>query len=280
MSTMVRRTENIMALIPAYNEQGNIVQVVKGIAQILPQADIVVIDDCSTDKTVDYARAAGATVVSIPCNLGIGGAVQTGLKFARDHQYQIVVRLDGDDQHDPAEIPALLSTIKAKKADAVFGSRFIGKDSDMNIPFGRLLGIKTFAFLVSLITRQKATDTTSGFMVLNRYAIEILADYLPQDYPEVEGRIILHKAGLSTMELPVYMRSRMTGNSSINSWRSIYYAVKVSIAALIGAMKDIPVVHKENENDSHSAYSTASRYHRKPFTVGGDSPTDSEAQIT
>ena len=147
-------------------------------------------------------------------------------------------------------------------------------------PIGRRIGIKTFAFLVTVLTRQKATDTTSGFMGVNKYAISVLADYLPQDYPEVEGRVILHKAGLTTLELPTHMRSRMAGISSINSWRSIYYAVKVSIAALIGAMKDIPVAQKELDYDSHTANPKADRYRNQPYSVAGDHSSDTEAQTT
>jgi hypothetical protein len=150
----------------------------------------------------------------------------------------------------------------------------------MEIPFGRRLGIKTFAFLVSALTGQRATDTTSGFMCLNRYAVNVLADFLPQDYPEVEGRILLHKAGLTSMELPVFMRSRLAGMSSINNWRSFYYAFKVSIAALIGAMKDIPIVHKEQEYDSHSHHTASRRYSGKSYSVAGDHTADTEAQTT
>ncbi len=274
------RAEHIMALIPAYNEEESIGSVVDGVRAVLPQADIVVIDDCSTDRTVDVARATGAIVVRIPCNLGIGGAVQTGLKFAREHRYDLVIRLDGDGQHDPEEIPMLFAAVKTGKADAAFGSRFIGKDSTMTIPISRRIGIKTFAFLVTILTGQKATDTTSGFMGANKYAIDILADYLPQDYPEVEGRIILHKAGLTTLELPAHMRSRMAGISSINSWRSIYYAVKVSIAALIGSMKDIPVVQKELDYDSHTTDPKAGRNRSQPYSVAGDHSSDTEAQAT
>lgn len=280
MSPSLIRVKNIMALLPAYNEAGAIGHVIEGVKQVLPQADIVVIDDCSTDNTVQVARDAGATVVCIPCNLGIGGAVQTGFKFAREHNYDVVIRLDGDGQHDPNEVPALFAAISSGRIDAVFGSRFIGKDSDMKIPFGRRLGIKTFAFLVTVLTRQRATDTTSGFMCLNRYAVGTLADYLPQDYPEVEGRIILHKAGLKTLELPVIMRSRIAGMSSINSWRSIYYAFKVSVAALIGAMKDIPAVQKELEYDSHSHNSTSRRYTGQSYSVASDHTADTEAQTT
>ena len=272
--------ERIMALIPAYNEEGAITAVIEGVRRELPQADIVVIDDCSTDRTSAVARAAGAEVVRIPYNLGIGGAVQTGLKFAREHNYDIVIRLDGDGQHDPAEIPMLFAAVITGKADAVFGSRFIDNDSTMSIPISRRAGIKTFAFLVTILTGHKATDTTSGFMGANKYAIDILADYLPQDYPEVEGRIILHKAGLTTLELPARMRSRMAGISSINSWRSMYYAVKVSIAALIGAMKDIPVVRKELDYDSNTAYPKTGRYRGQPYSAVGDHPSDTEAQTT
>ena len=280
MTPVPIRAERIMALIPAYNEEESITHVVDGVRRVLPQADIVVIDDCSTDQTAVIARGAGAVVVSLPCNLGIGGAVQTGLKFAREHEYDLVIRLDGDGQHDPEEIPMLFAAVKAGKADAVFGSRFIGKESTMTIPFSRRIGIKTFAFLVTVLTGEKATDTTSGFMGANKYAIAVLADYLPQDYPEVEGRIILHKAGLTTLELPAHMRSRFAGISSIDSWRSIYYAVKVSVAALIGAMKDIPVVQKELDYDSHSTHPAAGRYRGQPYPVAGDRSSDTEAQTT
>lgn len=274
------RTNRIMALLPAYNEEGAIGHVIDEVRQVLPQADIVVIDDCSTDDTAQVAREAGVTVLSIPSNLGIGGAVQTGFKFAREYGYDIVVRLDGDGQHNAFEMPTLLAALSSGRADAVFGSRFIGKKSDMKIPYGRRLGIKTFALIVTVLTRQRATDTTSGFMCLNRYAVSVLADYLPQDYPEVEGRIFLHKAGLTSLELPVYMRSRLAGMSSINSWRSIYYAFKVSVAALIGAMKDIPPVQKELEHDSHSPNSASSRYPGQSYTVASDHSTDTKAQTT
>jgi glycosyltransferase involved in cell wall biosynthesis len=247
----------------------------------MPDADIVVIDDSSTDLTAEAARSAGAHVIRLPCNLGIGGAVQTGLKFARERMYDVVIRLDGDGQHDPAEIPALYELLKKGPADVVIGSRFLGVDeSRVSIPMSRLLGIKTFAFLVSLLTRQKATDTTSGFMCMNRQAVSILADFLPQDYPEVEGRIILHKAGLAVAETPACMRARVAGISSITAWRSIYYAVKVSIAVLICAMKDIPLAPKEREHDHDSSRSAHRRHPVQPHPVAGDRAVDTEAQTT
>ncbi len=162
-----RRPEKIMALIPAYNEEKSIASVITGVHEILPQADIIVIDDSSGDQTGPAAAAAGAHVVRLPCNLGIGGAMQTGLKFARAFGYDLVVRLDGDGQHDPAEIPALYTAVATGHADVAIGSRFIDGQNEMAIPFSRRIGIKTFAFLVSLITR--ATG--------NRYNIGI---YVPQ----------------------------------------------------------------------------------------------------
>lgn len=269
------KADKIMILIPAYNEEGAVHQVVREVHSILPQADIVVVDDGSTDHTARVAEAAGAMVVRLPCNLGIGGAVQTGLKFAWHHGYDAVIRLDGDGQHNSGDVPTLYAALKTGRADVVIGSRFMGEECDMRIPFSRQLGIKTFAFLVSLVTRQRATDTTSGFMCMNRYAIQVLADYLPQDYPEVEGRIILHKAGLTTLELPAEMRARRAGVSSIDSWRSIYYAMKVSIAVLIGAMKDIPRVHKELEYDADSFATARRRYRHQPYPVAGDRAADS-----
>ena len=280
MSPLSSRPEHIMVLIPAYNEEGAIRQVVEDVEKVLPEADIVVFDDCSTDRTSQEAVAGGADTVRLPTNLGIGGVVQTGLKFARERGYEVVIRLDGDGQHNPDEIPILYSALQRGRADVVIGSRFLVKENDMKISFSRRLGIKTFSFLVSMLTRKRATDTTSGFMCLNRDATHILADYLPQDFPEVEGRVILHKAGLSTLELPVHMRERVAGNSSIGSWRSLYYALKVSIAVLICAIKDIPKAMKGVSYDFNPPRTTSRGYRRQPYSLAGDRSADTETQIT
>ncbi len=233
---------NILAVIPAYNEQGAIGQVVTDVLDAVPHADILVIDDGSTDMTAEVARDAGATVVQHPINLGIGGTVQTGLKFARRMGYDYIIRLDGDGQHNAADIPKLLDVVISGEADVAIGSRFLDKKQlEMHIPFVRRIGIRFFATEVGLITRRPATDTTSGFMAMNYRAVQVLANYLPQDYPEVEGRVILHKAGLATAEVQVRMRERVAGVSSIDSWQSIYYSLKVSVAVLMTALKDVPV---------------------------------------
>ena len=248
ISGVANGSERLLILIPAYNEDAAIRQVVSSALGILPHADILVVDDGSTDNTAPEAESAGALVIRHPFNLGIGGAVQTGLKFAKQHDYDVVVRLDGDGQHNPRDIPALYSLLHTGHVDVVIGSRFLDTTCRMHIPLLRRLGIYTFAVLVSLLTGHRATDTTSGFFVLNRRAIGALATYMPQDYPEVESRIVLHKAGLTTLELPARMYARASGVSSIDSWRSVYYAFKVSVAVLVGALKDIPALPKEIAN--------------------------------
>lgn len=231
---------SLLLTIPAYNERECIGDVVRAAREALPQADVLVIDDGSSDDTAQQAALAGAIVVRHPFNLGIGGTVQTGLKFAKLMDYDIVLRIDGDGQHDPDTLPLLLAPVQLGEADVVVGSRFLNDKVDMRIPFLRRLGICLFAREVSWLTGCAATDTTSGMTVMNRHALELLARYMPQDYPEVESRIILQKGGLVVKEVPVRMRERVAGISSINSWRSIYYAFKVSIAVLLTAMKRIP----------------------------------------
>jgi glycosyltransferase involved in cell wall biosynthesis len=235
----LKRSDRLLIIIPAYNEQGAINQVVNGVRQAVPQADVLVINDGSVDNTAQEAESAGALVVEHPFNLGIGGAVQTGLKFARDQGYDYVIRLDGDGQHNADEIELFLNVLRSGQTDMVVGSRFLDADVDWHIPFARRIGINFFSWAVSLLIGNRTTDTTSGFCGMNRRAIDVLATYLPQDYPDVESRVIVHKAGLRQLELPVHMRARMAGVSSINSWKSIYYAFKVSLAMITSALKDI-----------------------------------------
>jgi glycosyltransferase involved in cell wall biosynthesis len=239
------RSERLLVVIPAYNEQAAIRNVVSTVRKIVPQADVLVVDDGSGDSTAHEAEAGGALVVRHPFNLGIGGAVQTGLKFAQREDYDVVIRLDGDGQHNPSDIPSLHSVLQASHVDVVVGSRFLCAAENMSIPFLRRVGICIFSWVVSLLTGSRATDTTSGFFAMNRRAVEALVAYIPQDYPEVESRVVLHKAGLTTLELPARMRARLSGVSSIDSWNSIYYAFKVLVAVLIGALKDIPTLPEE-----------------------------------
>jgi glycosyltransferase involved in cell wall biosynthesis len=271
---------NLLILIPAFNEAACIRQVVIGVQQAVPEAHILVIDDGSVDDTALEAAKAGAIVLRHPFNMGIGGTVQTGLKFACRQGYEQVVRVDGDGQHNPAHIDVGTSRLAAGQSDIVFGSRFLGSDHSMRIPPGRRVGISLFALVVSLLTGQRATDTTSGFFGMNRRAMALLAEHMPQDYPEVESRIILHKAGLRVSELPTPMRNRRTGSSSINFGRSIYYAFKVTIAALITAFKEIPIISEELPHASYPYRAAGDRDHLESRAGAGDHPADSQRQIT
>ena len=160
------------------------------------------IDDGSEDATANTAAAAGAVVVRLPFNLGIGGAVQTGFKYALEHGYDTVIRLDGDGQHDPQEIPQLLGPLARDEADVVVGSRFADGLGDYRPPFARRAGIRWFAHLVSLLTRQKLTDTTSGFQAVNARAIRLFAADYPHDYPEVEAAVMVVRHQLRIVEVP------------------------------------------------------------------------------
>jgi glycosyltransferase involved in cell wall biosynthesis len=226
-----------VAIVPARNEEGAVGGVVAEIRAFDPGLDVVVIDDGSTDRTAEVAAAAGAFVVRLPFNLGIGAAVQTGFKFALEHGYELAVRLDGDGQHDPQELPKLLEVLARDEADIVVGSRFVDGGGEHRGPRTRRVGIVFFARLVSALTRQRVTDTTSGFQALNRRGIAIFAADYPHDYPEVEATVMVHKHRLRLVEVPVRMREREHGESSITLLRSIYYMLKVTLALLVGMLR-------------------------------------------
>jgi len=225
-------TRRVVAVVPAFDEEAAIGAVVAAIREFDPELDVVVVDDGSRDGTAGAASAAGAIVVRLPFNLGIGAAVQTGFRYALEQNYDVAVRLDGDGQHDPTELPKLLEPLERGEADVVTGSRFRAEGT-YRPPLGRRLGITWFAKLVSLLSRQQVTDTTSGFQALNRSAISLFARDYPSDYPEVEATVLLLKHRLQLMEVQVEMRERETGSSSITFLRSLYYAVKVTLALLV-----------------------------------------------
>jgi glycosyltransferase involved in cell wall biosynthesis len=229
-----------VAIVPAWNEAGAIGGVVDEIRAFDPSMDVVVIDDASSDDTAAVARAHGATVLGILFNVGIGGAVQTGFRYARDEGYEIAVRLDGDGQHDASELGKLLGPIRAGDADLVIGSRFVGPGGGYRPPFARRIGIGVFAWLVSLLGGQRVTDTTSGFSALNRTGIELFAVEYPHDYPEVEATLVALRSGLRLTQVQVEMRERQAGTSSITFVRSLYYIVKVMLALLVASLRRYP----------------------------------------
>jgi glycosyltransferase involved in cell wall biosynthesis len=232
-----------IAIVPARDEEGAIGQVVAEIRAFDPRLDVVVIDDASADRTAELAAAAGAAVVRLPFNLGIGGAVQTGFMYALAHGYELAVRLDGDGQHDPSELPKLIDPVLCGDADIVVGARFADAGDSYRPPLARRAGIRFFARLVSLLVRQKVTDTTSGFQALNAKGIRLFADDYPHDYPEVEATVMVVKHRLRLLEVPVQMREREHGSSSITALRSAYYVLKVTLALLVGIFrrKGVPV---------------------------------------
>jgi len=227
----------VIAVVPAYNEEGAIGAIVDEIRAFDASFDVVVIDDGSTDATATVAAEHGAAVVTLPFNLGIGGAVQTGFKYALEHDYELAVRLDGDGQHDPAELPKLLGPVERGEADIVTGSRFADGARAYRPPFARRIGITWFAMLVSLLTRQRVTDTTSGFQALNLKGIALFAGDYPNDYPEVEATVLVFKHRLRLAEVPVQMREREHGESSITFLRSVYYMLKVTLALLVAMVR-------------------------------------------
>lgn len=237
----LKRGRPVLVIIPAYNEEESIGQVVTNVKRNAGFADVLVVNDGSTDGTATVARRCGADVIDLPYNLGIGAAVRAGYRLAEERGYEFVVRVDGDGQHNPEDIPRLLGPVQQGRADVAFGCRFCGGSTSHRTSPARLLGIRLFGLVVSLLLGQKIHDATSGLRCANRKAIRYFARYYPQDYPEVESHVLLHKAGLSEVEVPVSMRARTGGCSSITLPRSVYYAFKVLLAILIRAFQEVPL---------------------------------------
>jgi glycosyltransferase involved in cell wall biosynthesis len=227
-------SSSYLAVVPAYNESATIVEVVESLRQNAPYFDTLVVDDGSTDNTSVLAYDAGAKVLRLPFNVGIGGAVQTGFVYARDHGYDFLAQIDGDGQHDSVELARLIAAMREEDVDVVCGSRFLTDDYRYPAPLSRRTGIHIFAFLLSLIVGTRVSDPTSGFRLYNRRAIELFARDYPHDYPEVEAVLILHRHRLRMREIPVRMYIRGGGSSSINTGKSIYYMTKVLLALFVG----------------------------------------------
>ncbi len=229
----------MLVIIPAYNEEESLARVVAGVRAAVPRADVVVINDGSHDRTPLVAERAGATVVSLPYNLGIGAAMQTGFMLAQSGDYQIAVQVDGDGQHDPGEIEVLLDRLLANEADVVVGSRYL-KHRGYITPWLRMLGIRILAGYVSTLAGQSFSDTTSGFRASNRRALESCAQNYPADYPEPESLLAFRKMGLRVSEVAVSMNKRYGGKSSITPFWSAYYMIKVILSVTILLLRRAP----------------------------------------
>ncbi len=233
-----------LAIVPAYNEEASVAFVVRELREYAPEFDVLVVDDGSTDQTSRAAREAGAAVLRMPFNLGIGGTVQAGYQYALERDYDFAVQVDGDGQHEAREVSTLLGHLRSHPdVDMVTGSRFLRIDGDCHRSTrSRRAGIAIFSRILSLVTGQPVTDPTSGFRMTNRRGIALFARDYPHDYPEVEAVLMIHAHRLRSAEVPVRMRPRTTGVSSINPSRSAYYMIKVLLAVFVGLCRARPVV--------------------------------------
>lgn len=226
------RAFDTLVIIPAYNEAKTIVSIINDLHQ-LQVADILVVDDASTDGTGRLAEETGkAHVIRLVHNLGIGGCVQTGFKFANMHHYEQVLQFDGDGQHLAVEVPRLLKLLILQKSDVVVGSRFTKKHTGYRSSYRRRLGISLLRYLTMMLIHQRIKDTTSGFRAYNRKAAKFLAHNYPTDYPEPEALILLGKNGFKISEVFTQMKPRQAGSSSLKS-RGLFYMFKVSLAMIM-----------------------------------------------
>jgi glycosyltransferase involved in cell wall biosynthesis len=222
----------VAVIVPAYNEAPNLPRLAERLRAHAPGCDVCVVDDGSTDRTAHVAAGLGWTVLRLPVNLGIGGAVQAGYLWARERGHDVAVQIDGDGQHDPAFLGALLAPIEAGAADVVIGSRFLAEGGFRSTAVRRA-GIRYLSWFLRLRCGARISDTTSGFRAAGRRAIELFARYYPSDYPEPEAIALAKRAGLRLAEVPVRMSERAHGRSSITALRTLYYLVKVSLALIL-----------------------------------------------
>lgn len=228
--------QRVCIIIPAYNEEKSVPAVIRRILHLHPEFDVLVINDGSADRTEEVAKAAGATVVTLLQNLGIGGAVQTGYIHAARQGYDVAVQVDADGQHKAEELEKILTPISLDQADMVVGSRFVDQ-SGYQSTATRRLGILLLSSIVSLFARQRIRDVTSGFRAVNRKGIELFAKEYATDYPEVDSLILARKHGLRLQEVAVEMEARQAGTSSITALKSAYYMIKVTLSVIMRSVR-------------------------------------------
>lgn len=241
MGIMKRR----LIIIPAFNEAGNIERTINDIQKNAPSFDYVIINDHSSDDTEEICRRNGYNVINLCMNSGIGAAVQTGYLYAKRYGYTTAVQVDGDGQHDASFLEEMADVLERDHVDMVIGSRFINNTGFQSTGLRRI-GIRFFTGLIRLLTGQKVTDPTSGMRIVNKNVIDFFAEKYPKDYPEPETAVQLLKQGYCIEEIPVRMKARQSGESSISPGRSIYYMVKVPLACVIAAISKWPVRRDEN----------------------------------
>ncbi len=231
----------ISVILPTYNESGNLRDLQARLAAVAGTIathnfEFVFIDDCSTDATAAAAKAAGAEVLPLPHHLGLGGGVQAGYKLAYELGYQYVIRVDGDGQHDPQDIPKIFEALRGSSCQMVIGSRFVGGNQN-HTSFLRGVGVRFFRFVLRPILGKQVHDPTSGFVGVNRAALEVFSKSFPLEYPEIEALVVLQRRAFQFVEVPVRMRRRMGGKSSITALKSVYYIVHVLLGVFVNILK-------------------------------------------
>jgi glycosyltransferase involved in cell wall biosynthesis len=226
----------VLVIVPAHNEQDSLPRTLDEIRQRAPQVDILVVDDGSRDGTREAARGRGVPVVSHTVNLGVGGALQTGFRWAIERGYDVGVQLDADGQHDPGSLAALLEPVLAGQCDVCIGSRYVSR-TGYRAPAARRLGMVVFSELVSAILRQRITDTTSGFRAYNRPVMEVCQRDFPKDFPDAPLLIALARRGFRLSEVAVEMRERRAGQSFYTLGKSLYYPYKNLLASLMALLQ-------------------------------------------
>lgn len=227
-----------LIIVPAYNEEGAIKKTVQTIKQYNKDCDVLVVNDGSKDSTLEKARETDSIVIDLPSNLGIGGAVQTGYQYAKKNNYDIAIQVDGDGQHDPKYIPEMIDILTKQNFDMVIGSRFIEK-TNYKQTFFRMLGINITSGIIKMMTGKKIHDTTSGFRAVNKEILSYFANDYPYDYPEPDTNMRMVLKGMKIKEIPVEMKQRETGVSSISPLKSISYMLKVTLSLFVTRIRKL-----------------------------------------
>jgi hypothetical protein len=235
LQPFLRRT---LVLIPAYNEEAALPGLLAEVREHLPGADVAVVDDGSQDRTAEVARACGAVVLRLPCNLGVGPAVQTGFRYALENGYDYLIRIDGDGQHPPMEAHKLIEAMLARPTDLVVGTRY-GAGSTYRGNWFRRGVLKGLALFISAICRKWITDPTSGFWLISRPLLQCFVLHYPADYPEAEAIALLRRQGFSLEEVPVAFKPRQSGESSIHAWATVIFAAKVFLALFVDRLRAV-----------------------------------------
>ena len=228
--------DSLLVIVPAFNEEGAIGQVVRSIHEHVPGTPVLVIDDCSVDGSIAAARWAGAEVLPLPHHLGLGGAVQAGYKLACELGFQYVIRVDGDGQHDARDIPRVFARLKESGCEMVIGSRFVAENGSRT-GVVRSLGIRFFRMVLRPILGKPVHDPTSGFVGVNRRALELFSRSFPLEYPEIEALVVLQRRRFRFEEVPCAMRPRLAGRSSITAFKSLYYIAHVLLGVFVNVLK-------------------------------------------